>query len=177
MTTLMLKRIVVGKDDERASLSLERSGALLMENAITVLVIDDNVELLEVLAEGLELAGPFTVFTASDGAQGLEDCLTYHPDCLVIDVKMPQLNGYQLVRALRGDQETAEIPLSLLTALGQDYERFAGLAAGTDRYLIKPVTPRELAAVIQEVVALSQQERQQHYQQLVEDEEDQQINE
>jgi DNA-binding response OmpR family regulator len=147
-----------------------------MEHSITVLVIDDNLDLLEVLAEGLELAGPFTVITANDGAEGLEQCLTYHPDCLVIDVKMPQLNGYQLVRILRGDSETADIPLILLTALAQDHERFAGLAAGTDRYLIKPVTPRELAAVIREVVALSLQERQQHYQQLVE-EEDQAINE
>lgn len=144
-----------------------------MEGLITVLIIDDNLELLQILAEGLELAGPFQVITASDGAQGLEDCLTYHPDCLVIDVKMPQLNGFQLVRILRGDPETAEIPLILLTALAQDYERFTGLAAGTDRYVIKPVTPRELAAVIQEVLALSSQERQHHYQQLVEEEEHQ----
>jgi two-component system alkaline phosphatase synthesis response regulator PhoP len=147
-----------------------------MEGSFTVLIVDDNLELLQVLSEGLELAGPFNVVTASDGAQGLEHCLTYHPDCLVIDVKMPQLNGYQLVRALRGDAETAEIPLILLTALAQDYERFAGLAAGTDRYVIKPVTPRELAAVIQEVLALGAQERRNRYQQLVEEEE-QQINE
>ena len=140
-----------------------------MEGLITVLIVDDNLELLEVLSEGLELAGPFTVITASDGAQGLEYCLTYHPDCLVIDVKMPALNGYQLVRVLRGDPETAEIPLILLTALAQDYERFAGLAAGTDRYLIKPVTPRELAAAIREVLALSAQERERRFAQLVEE--------
>lgn len=140
-----------------------------MEGLITVLIVDDNLELLEVLSEGLELAGPFSVVTASDGAQGLEHCLTYHPDCLVIDVKMPELNGYQLVRALRGDLETAEIPLILLTALAQDYERFAGLAAGTDRYLIKPVTPRELAAAIREVLALSALERERRYTQLVEE--------
>jgi DNA-binding response OmpR family regulator len=146
-------------------------GDLRMEGPYTVLIVDDNLELLEVLSEGLELAGPFNVVTASDGEKGLEYCLTYHPDCLVIDVKMPQLNGFQLVRALRGDAETAEIPLILLTALAQDYERFAGLAAGTDRYVIKPVTPRELAAVIREVLALSAQERQRHYQQLVEEEE------
>src|SRR5579862_8001568 len=101
---------------------------MCMKNPITVLVIDDNIDLLEVLAEGLELAGPFNVMTASDGMQGLELCLIYHPDCVVIDVKMPQLNGYQLVRALRGDAETVEIPLILLTALAQDYERFAGMA-------------------------------------------------
>jgi DNA-binding response OmpR family regulator len=141
-----------------------------MKDSITVLVIDDNPQLLQMLSKGLQLAGPFMVLTASDGEQGLEQCLTHHPDCLVIDVKMPQLNGYQLVRVLRGDAETAEIPLILLTALAQDQERFAGLAAGTDRYLIKPVTPRELATVIQEVVALTAHERGRRYQELVEEE-------
>lgn len=141
-----------------------------MDGLITVLIVDDNLDLLEVLSEGLELAGPFTVVTASDGVQGLEACVTYHPDCLVIDVKMPGLTGYQLVRVLRGDPETADIPLILLTALAQDYERFAGLAAGTDRYLIKPVTPRELAAAIREVLRLSAQERQRRFSQLVEEE-------
>jgi CheY-like chemotaxis protein len=141
-----------------------------MEGRIPVLIVDDNLELLRVLSKGLELAGPFTVMTASDGAQGLERCVTHRPDCLVIDVMMPGLTGYQLVRALRGDPETADIPLILLTALAQDLERFAGLAAGADRYLLKPVRPRELAAAIQEVLTLSAQERQRRFSQLVEEE-------
>lgn len=141
-----------------------------MRPPITVLIVDDNPELLDILAEGLALAGPFAVITAPDGEQGIEQCLAHHPDCMVIDVKMPGLTGYQLVRALRGDPETADIPLILLTALAQDYERFAGLAAGTDRYLIKPITPRELAAAIREVLALSAQERERRYLQLLEEE-------
>ncbi len=141
-----------------------------MDSSITVLIIDDNTELLEILAEGLALAGPFQVLTARDGLQGLELCLAHHPDCLVIDVKMPQINGYQLVRLLRGDPQTAQIPLILLTALAQDHERSMGLGAGTDRYLVKPVTPRELAKTVREVVALSQQERRQRFQQFVEEE-------
>lgn len=141
-----------------------------MGSPITVLIVDDNPELLDILAEGLALAGPFTVITALDGIQGIEQCLVHHPDCMVIDVKMPGLTGYQLVRALRGDPETADIPLILLTALAQDYERFAGLAAGTDRYVIKPVTPRELAAAIREVLALSSPERERRYLQLLEEE-------
>ncbi len=140
-----------------------------MADPITILIVDDNPDLLDILAEGLPLAGPFAVITALDGEQGLEACLTHRPDCLVIDVKMPGLTGYQLVRALRGDPETAQIPLILLTALAQDYERFAGLAAGTDRYLIKPITPRELAAAIREVLALTAQERAQRYLQLSEE--------
>lgn len=141
-----------------------------MDSSITVLIIDDNTELLEILAEGLALADPFQVLTARDGLQGLELCLAHQPDCLVIDVKMPQINGYQLVRLLRGDPQTAQIPLILLTALAQDHERSMGLGAGTDRYLVKPVTPRELAKTVREVVALSQQERQKRFNQFVEEE-------
>jgi CheY-like chemotaxis protein len=146
-----------------------------MDSSITVLVVDDNPELLDILAEGLALAGPFQVLTASDGLQGLELCVEHLPDCLVVDVKMPNINGYQLVRLLRGDPATAHIPLILLTALAQDHERAVGLGAGTDRYLVKPVTPRELAKAVREVVTLSQQERQAHFQQFVEAEDKQDL--
>jgi DNA-binding response OmpR family regulator len=144
-----------------------------MDSPITVLIVDDNPELLSILADGLELAGPFNVITARDGLQGLELCMAHHPDCLVVDVKMPHINGYQLARLLRGDQETAQIPLILLTALAQNHERSLGLGAGTDRYLVKPVTPRELAKAVREVVTLNQQERQARFQQFVEEEEKQ----
>jgi DNA-binding response OmpR family regulator len=140
-----------------------------MESPITVLIVDDNTELLGILADGLTMIGSFNVLTAQDGLQGLELCLAQRPDCMVIDVKMPEINGYQLVRLLRGDPQTAEIPLILLTALAQSYERSVGIGAGTDRYLVKPVTPRELAKVLREVVAISQHERQMRYQRFVEE--------
>jgi len=117
-----------------------------MRPPITVLIVDDNPELLDILAEGLALAGPFTVITALDGEQGIEQCLVYHPDCMVIDVKMSGLTGYQLVRAPRGDPQTADIPLILLTALAQDYERFAGLAAGSHRQ--RPISAQNVSGSV-----------------------------
>jgi CheY-like chemotaxis protein len=72
---------------------------------------------------------------------------------------MPGLDGYQLVRALRGDPETADIPLVILTAVAQDKGQLSGLAAGADQYLTKPVSPQSLIAAIQQAMTLGQQER------------------
>ncbi len=131
-----------------------------MADEYTVLLVDDNVELLEMLAEGLPLAGPFRVLTAEDGMRGLEVYFDARPDCVVIDVKMPELDGNQLVRALRGDQESERTPLVMLTALAQDYDRLRSLFAGADQYLLKPVKPRELAQAILAAISLSQEDRQ-----------------
>ena len=137
------------------------------EEAYTVLVVDDNPQLLKVFAEGLPLVGAFTVITAANGIEGLERYYEIHPHCVVIDVKMPELDGYQLTRALRGDPESAITPLIILTAMGQAWDRFEGLVAGVDRYLVKPVRPSELAAAIREACALSETERLQALQALL----------
>jgi DNA-binding response OmpR family regulator len=126
----------------------------------TVLIVDDSRELLTLITESLTLLGDFTVLTAEDGADGLERAVAIRPDCAVIDIKMPGLDGFQLVRALRGDPETASMPLVILTALPQDVYRFAGMLAGADQYLTKPIKPSDLIAAIQEAIRLSQSDRQ-----------------
>lgn len=135
----------------------------------TVLIVDDNRELLAVLEEGLTLAGPFRVVTAEDGVQGLEAFFETRPDCVVIDVKMPELDGNQLVRILRGDQSSDQTPLVMLTALAQDYDRLRGMLSGADQYLLKPIKPRELAAAILTAISRSQEERLKHLQALAEE--------
>ena len=65
----------------------------------TVLVVDDDLDLLQLLTDGLELLGNFTVVSATDGVQGLERFFEIRPDCMIIDIKMPGLDGYQLIRA------------------------------------------------------------------------------
>ena len=125
----------------------------------TILVIDDNRELLQLITETLTLLGAYTVISTDNGADGLAYAVERHPDCAIIDVKMPGLDGFQLVRALRGDPDTAAIPLVMLTALAQDYYRFAGLLVGADRYLTKPIKPPDLIAAIQEAIEVSQSER------------------
>ncbi len=136
----------------------------------TVLLVEDNPDLLDLLLLALPRVGPFKVVGVSDGISGLEMFYELRPQCVVIDIKMPGLDGYQLVRALRGDQETAATPLIILTALAQEKEQFAGLAAGADLYLVKPVTPQKLAAAIRQVIALNETDRLQRLQALLEQE-------
>jgi DNA-binding response OmpR family regulator len=134
-----------------------------------ILLVDDNPELIDGLREGLINQG-FEVVVAVDGVDGLERCLTDHPDCMVIDVKMPELDGHQLVRVLRGDQATANIPLLILTALPQDEQQFIGFASGVDVFLRKPLTAYELGEHIRAVLLLQVDERKRRFKALVEEE-------
>jgi DNA-binding response OmpR family regulator len=137
------------------------------KSAYTILLVDDNPDLLRALSFALEKIGGFHVVCASDGVEGLERFYETNPDCVVIDVKMPGLTGYQLVRAFRGDSTSMETPLIMLTALAQEKDQFAGLAVGADIYLIKPIKPQVLVATIHQVIAEGSQERQRRYQKLV----------
>jgi DNA-binding response OmpR family regulator len=125
----------------------------------SVLLIDDNADLLELLARALTHLGQFSVLRAADGESGLEQAMGAHPDCIVVDIMMPGVDGYRLVRALRGDAETADIPIVMLTALAQDHNRLAGLLSGADHYLIKPVKPQDLVDTIRRAIACSHEDR------------------
>ncbi len=125
----------------------------------TVLVVDDNPQLTKLMAMGLPDFGDFDVVTADDGIEGLIKCAELQPACMVLDVMMPGLDGYQLVRALRGDPVTAHIPLILLTAKVQEKDQYIGLASGADQYLCKPVLPSELSRAISAALHISAAER------------------
>lgn len=129
------------------------------ENAHDVLIVDDNEELIGSLSFALRTLGSFRIEVASDGAEGLAKAVALHPDCMVIDVKMPEIDGLQLVRALRGDPATADIPLVILSALVQEYDQALGMYAGADQYLTKPAKPQVVIAAIRRAIALTGAER------------------
>ncbi len=125
----------------------------------TVLIVDDNTDLLALMADSLRLLGHLNVVTADNGVAGLERYFEVHPDCVIIDVVMPGLDGYQLAHALRGDPESRGTPLVILSALVQERDQLAGLLSGADEYVMKPIPPLQLVEVIRKVLDRSEEER------------------
>ena len=134
-----------------------------------VLIVDDDPELIGLITDGLELAGGYEVVAARDGATGFERFFEVQPDCVVVDVRMPGLNGYQFVRALRGDPATAQTPVIVLSALVQERHAWAGLVSGADVYLFKPVKMAELLQAIRTAIQMTAAERQQRWSPLLSD--------
>lgn len=126
----------------------------------TVLVIDDNPTIVELIKYAVNLQGDYNVIVAYDGVQGLERVYADHPDCVIIDVKMPRMDGYQLVRCLRGDARTANTPLIILSAMTREEDQMTGFLSGVDEYLTKPFKPIALNAAIERVLRLTPADRQ-----------------
>jgi len=125
-----------------------------------VLVIDDNPTIVELIKYAVNLQGTYQVVVAYDGVQGLERVYVEHPDCVIIDVKMPRMDGYQLVRCLRGDPRTADTPLIILSAMTREEDQLTGTLSGVDEYLTKPFKPSALNAAIDRVLQLTPADRQ-----------------
>jgi len=134
-----------------------------------ILLVDDDLDLLPYLETSLREMSEHEIIIANNGADALALYFTHRPHCVVIDVRMPQLDGYQLVRSLRGDPESALTPLILLTAMSKDKDRLAGMAAGADQYLLKPVKVVDLLHAIDVAVKMDDAERQRRYEELAQE--------
>jgi DNA-binding response OmpR family regulator len=113
-----------------------------------ILVIDDDVELCSLVSEYLRPEG-FQVESAHDGNTGLARAQSGEHTLVVLDVMLPRLNGFDVLRKLR---DSSRIPVLLLTARGEDVDRIVGLEIGADDYLPKPFNPRELVARIRAIL-------------------------
>jgi len=110
-----------------------------------VLVIDDDPTALRLISYTLEQEG-YDVTTASNGRMGLSQARELRPDVIILDVMMPDLDGFEVSRQLRADPLTAQLPILMLTAKGQVSDKVAGFHAGADDYVVKPADPGELIA-------------------------------
>ena len=109
----------------------------------TVLVVDDETDILELVAFNLERQ-QYKVLTAGDGISAVKIAREKIPDLIVLDVMLPGLDGFGVYRELRADPRTSGIPVLMLTAKGEINDRIAGLELGADDYVTKPFSPREL---------------------------------
>lgn len=116
-----------------------------------LLVVDDDPGLLRAVAETLRAEG-YEVTTARRGADALVCVAESLPDLIVSDIRMPGMDGYELVRNLRSSARTKLIPLVFLTAKDETADRIAGFRIGVDAYLTKPFEPDELVAVVANIL-------------------------
>lgn len=114
----------------------------------SVLIIDDDRELCGLLADFLELEG-FSASAIHDGAEAIEALKGQEYDAIVLDVMLPRIQGFDVLRKLR---EFSSTPVIMLTARGEDTDRIVGLEMGADDYLPKPCNPRELAARLRAIL-------------------------
>lgn len=123
-----------------------------------LLIVDDEADTLRLVSLMLERQG-YEVFTAENGRAALEIVKNNKPDLILLDVMMPEMDGFEVVQVLRADPETEDIPVIMFTAKTQVEDKITGLEAGADVYLTKPTQPRELFAQIKAVLARAQKTR------------------
>jgi len=118
-----------------------------------ILVIEDDLSILTGLSMNLKFEG-YDVLQAQDGRTGLQRALDEQPDLLVLDVMLPKMNGYEVIKELR--QRGRDIPVVMLSARGMEHDKILGLELGADDYVVKPFGVQELLARIKAVLRRQQ---------------------
>ena len=123
-----------------------------------ILVVDDEPDAVELIAFNLNSAG-FDVVTADDGQEAIRKAESGHPDLIVLDVMLPEMDGLEVCKRLRAGAETANIPIVMLTAKAGEVDRVLGLELGADDYVTKPFSPRELVLRVKNLLRRVQSEK------------------
>jgi two-component system alkaline phosphatase synthesis response regulator PhoP len=116
-----------------------------------ILLVDDDAEILELLTFNLKKAG-FAIGTASDGIEALKKARSIAPDLILLDLLMPELDGFAVCEILRRDKSTASIPIIMLTALTSELSRLTGIDCGANAYLTKPFSVRQLVLKVDDLL-------------------------
>ncbi len=110
----------------------------------TILIIEDERDVVDLLALHLRKSGRFTVSTANDGASGLDKARNERPAFIILDLMLPKMPGLEVCKVLKTDPATRHIPIMMLTAKAEEIDRIVGLEFGADDYVTKPFSPREV---------------------------------
>jgi len=116
-----------------------------------ILIVDDEAPIRQMIAVALEMAG-FQCIEADNAQLAHQMIIDQQPDMVLLDWMMPKMNGIELARRLRDDEQTADIPIIMLTARDDEDHKVHGLEAGIDDYITKPFSPRELVARLKSVL-------------------------
>ncbi len=119
-----------------------------------ILIVDDDRHIVRLVQSYLEQGG-FQTLTAYDGASALQLIRSARPDLIVLDLMLPDADGWEIVRRLRSDTSTARLPVIMLTARVDDADKIVGLELGADDYVTKPFNPREVVARVRAVLRRS----------------------
>lgn len=122
-----------------------------------ILVVDDEPDILSILVYQLSREG-FRVSTAVNGQSAIAAAVADPPDLLVLDLMLPIVDGYEVLRTLRSDHRTADVPVLLLTARREEEERIRGFEHGADDYVTKPFSARELSLRVKALLRRSRAE-------------------
>jgi DNA-binding response OmpR family regulator len=117
-----------------------------------ILVVEDDLDLVELLRFNLANAG-FSVVVAVDGAEALRKARSLLPDLILLDLMLPELDGFAVCEILRRDNATTGIPIIMLTAMSSQLARVAGIAAGANDYITKPFSPKNLLGRIETLLS------------------------
>lgn len=123
-----------------------------------ILIVDDDIDSLKLIGLMLQRHG-YEIVAANSGNQALSKAASDHPDLIILDIMMPDKDGYEVCRMLRGNAETRSIPIIMFTAKTLVDDKVAGFEAGADDYLTKPTHPAELASRVKAILARSNNQR------------------
>jgi two-component system, OmpR family, alkaline phosphatase synthesis response regulator PhoP len=129
-----------------------------MTDKKTILVVDDEPDFVSIVQSNLEKAG-FNVRVAYDGVEGMEKVRQSPPDLIVLDVMMPEKDGYQMCSELKGDEKLRDIPVLMLTAVADHvsstrYSHYDGMSMEADDYLPKPATAEDITQSVKSLLNL-----------------------
>ena len=122
-----------------------------------ILIVDDEANIRQLVKYNLEKES-YQILEAEDGFQGLRLAKTEKPDLMLLDLMLPQMDGLEVCRSLKGNPATAALPIIMLTAKSEEIDKVIGLELGADDYMTKPFSPRELVARVKAVLRRSQKE-------------------
>ncbi len=115
-----------------------------------ILVVDDERHIVRLVQVNLDRAG-YEVLVAYDGIEALEKISEDKPDMVILDVMMPRMDGFEVLKKLQADEDLKDIPVIMLTAKAQDADIFKGWSSGVSSYLTKPFNPRELLTFVERI--------------------------